>query len=121
MVTNQKSDTIAPFFERNTLMNLLEKYKTLHKKNVSTIYDERTGLTVVRYLHPGLDFSDPELRMARSLALTEDGDIAIRGFEKFFNHLQYDNCDWVTEEFKEQFTRMGDIETTEKNYFLRKN
>lgn len=32
-------------------MNLLEKYKTLHKKNVSTIYDERTGLTVVRYLH----------------------------------------------------------------------
>lgn len=95
-------------------MNLLEKYKTLHKKNVSTIYDERTGLTVVRYLHPGLDFSDPELRMARSLALTEDGEIAIRGFEKFFNHLQYDNCDWVTEEFKEQFTRMGDIETTEK-------
>lgn len=101
-------------------MNLLEKYKTLHEKNVSTIYDERTGLTVVRYLHPGLDFSDPELRMARSLALTEDGDIAIRGFGKFFNHLQYDNCDWVTEEFKEQFTRMGDIETTEKITFFEK-
>lgn len=101
-------------------MNLLEKYKTLHKKNVSTIYDERTGLTVVRYLHPGLDFSDPELRMARSLALTEDGEIAIRGFEKFFNHRQYDNCDWVTEGFKEQFTRMGDIDPNEKITFFEK-
>lgn len=92
-------------------MNLLEKYKELAEKEESLLisYKEETGLYTIKYLHSGVDFTNELYRAARGLTLDEDGNIIIRGFEKFFNYKQLDNKDYYTypEEFINKYTKVN--------------
>lgn len=54
----------------------------------------------------GVDFTDPLLRMARSLVLDPEGHIIMRGFNKFFTHRQYDTREEIPESFKVEYTRL---------------
>ncbi len=87
-------------------MNLLEKYQTEYQDSVRINYHEPTGLYILKYLHNGVDFTDPLIRMARGLVLDRDGNIIMRGFDKFFNHRQYDTRETVPESFKVEFTHL---------------
>lgn len=87
-------------------MNLLEKYQTEYQDSVRINYHEPTGLYILRYLHNGVDFTDPLLRMARSLVLDPEGHIIMRGFNKFFTHRQYDTREEIPESFKVEYTRL---------------
>lgn len=87
-------------------MNLLEKYQTEYQDSVRINYHEPTGLYILRYLHNGVDFTDPLLRMARSLVLDSEGNIIMRGFNKFFCHRQYDTREEIPESFKVEYTRL---------------
>lgn len=87
-------------------MNLLEKYQTEYQDSVRINYHEPTGLYILRYLHNGVDFTNPLLRMARSLVLDSEGNIIMRGFNKFFCHRQYDTREEIPESFKVEYTRL---------------
>lgn len=87
-------------------MNLLEKYQTGYQDSVRINYHEPTGLYILKYLHNGVDFTDPLIRMARGLVLDRDGNIIMRGFDKFFNHRQYDTRETVPESFKAEYTHL---------------
>lgn len=87
-------------------MNLLEKYQTEYQDSVRINYHEPTGLYILRYLHNGVDFTDPLLRMARSLVLDPEGNIIMRGFNKFFTHRQHDTREEIPESFKVEYTRL---------------
>lgn len=87
-------------------MNLLEKYQTEYQDSVRINYHEPTGLYILKYLHNGVDFTDPLIRMARGLVLDRDGNIIMRGFDKFFNHRQYDTRETVPESFKVEYTHL---------------
>ena len=69
-------------------MNLLEYYKDngLFKVNE----DKETGLFCVSYKHLGVDWSKPINRMGRGLVLDGEGNIVSRGYDKFFNYLQFE-------------------------------
>ena len=92
-------------------MNLLERYKELQEKENSILiaYKEETNLYTIKYLHAGVDFTNKLYRDARGLTLDEDGNVIIRGFEKFFNYKQFDNKDYYNypEEFVNQYTKVN--------------
>lgn len=87
-------------------MNLLEKYQNEYQDSVRINYHEPTGLYILKYLHNGVDFTDPLIRMARGLVLDRDGNVIMRGFDKFFNHRQYDTRETVPESFKVEHTHL---------------
>ena len=92
-------------------MNLLERYKELQEKENSILiaYKKETGLYTIKYLHAGVDFTNKLYRDARGLTLDENGNIIIRGFEKFFNYKQFDNKNYYNypEEFVNQYTKVN--------------
>lgn len=69
-------------------MDLLNLYQTKYKDKVNISYNDELELYTVKYLHAGVDFSDPLLAMARGLTFDKNNKIILRGFEKFFNYLQ---------------------------------
>ena len=87
-------------------MNLLEKYQNEYQDSVRINYHEPTGLYILKYLHNGVDFTDPLILQARGLVLDRDGNIIMRGFNKFFNHQQYDARETVPESFKVKHTHL---------------
>lgn len=87
-------------------MNLLEKYQNDYQDSVRINYHEPTGLYILKYLHNGVDFTDPLIRMARGLVLDREGNIVMRAFDKFFNHRQYDTRETVPESFKVEYTHL---------------
>ena len=95
-------------------MNLLEQYKKLQKENLSKngdmqlgiAYKKENGLTTVKYLHGGVDFSNPLYRNARGLTLDLKGDVILRGFEKFFNWKQLTEYENYSKEFKNEYSEV---------------
>ena len=67
-------------------MNLLEQYQQHYSHDVLFSRNDKKGLTTIKYIHRGVDFTDPMIRRARALTLDDDGRIVLCGFEKFFNH-----------------------------------
>ena len=72
-------------------------------------------------MHAGVDFTNKLYRDARGLTLDEDGNIIIRGFEKFFNYKQFDNKDYYNypEEFVNQYTKVN-ADLTDELTFIEK-
>ena len=95
-------------------MNLLEQYKKLQKENLSKngdmqlgiAYKKENGLTTVKYLHGGVDFSNPLYRNARGLTLDLKGNVILRGFEKFFNWKQLTEYENYSKEFKNEYSEV---------------
>lgn len=88
-------------------MNLLETYSTgEYKKTVTRSYNPALGLTTIKYVHAGVDFNNPLYRQARGLTLDNEGNIILRGFNKFFNHRELDNRESYTEDFKNTYARL---------------
>lgn len=87
-------------------MNLLEKYQNEYQDSVRINYHEPTGLYILKYLHNGVDFTDPLIFMARGLVLDSEGNIVMRAFNKFFNHRQYDTREEIPESFKSEYTHL---------------
>ena len=95
-------------------MNLLEKYKHLQRTNLSRnqdmqlgiAYKKENGLTTVKYLRSGVDFTNPLYRNARGLTLDLRGNVIVRGFEKFFNWKQLKEYENYSKEFKEQYSEL---------------
>lgn len=101
-------------------MNLLEHYRDNYSHIVRLNKHEATGLTCIKYKPDVYDFTDPYVRMARGLVLNDQGDIILRGFNKFFNWKQYDLKTTVDPDFKEEFTHMGSFSPDEKVTFYEK-
>lgn len=89
-------------------MTLYEAYKSLsdREQSIKIRENEDTQLITVSYLHSGVDFSNPLYRRARGLTFNRQGDIVLRGFEKFFNYKELETYDTYTEEFKDEFSRI---------------
>lgn len=106
-------------------MNLLEKYKLLQKTNLSSnqdmqlgiAYKKENGLTTVKYLHSGVDFTNPLYRNARGLTLDLRGNVIVRGFEKFFNWKQLKEYENYSKEFKEQYSEVAYEPNHEYNFY----
>ena len=95
-------------------MNLLEQYKKLQRTNLSKngdmqlgiAYKKENGLTTVKYLHGGVDFSNPLYRNARGLTLDLKGNVILKGFEKFFNWKQLTEYENYSKEFKSEYSEV---------------
>lgn len=80
-----------------------EYYCNLPKDSILRQYAKRTDgeivissdfdkdLHTIKYLHGGVDFTDPMLRNARGLTLDSEDNIVTIGFEKFFNYKQLES------------------------------
>lgn len=69
-------------------MNLLEYYKDNDLFKVNE--DKETGLFCVSYKHLGVDWGKHVNRMGRGIVLDSLGNIISRGYDKFFNYLQFE-------------------------------
>ena len=106
-------------------MNLLEKYKLLQRTNLSSnqdmqlgiAYKKENGLTTVKYLHSGVDFTNPLYRNARGLTLDLKGNVILRGFEKFFNWKQLTEYENYSDEFKKQYSEVEYIPNHKYNFY----
>lgn len=70
------------------MVNLLEYYKA--NEAFKVMHDKDTDLYCVSYKHLGLDWGNPLNRMGRGLVLDAEGNIVSRGYDKFFNYLQFE-------------------------------
>lgn len=68
--------------------------------NVENKYDP---LFTFKYVHAGVDFTDPLVRNSRALTMNKYTRIITIGFEKFFNYKQLDDTDY-SKEFIKQYT-----------------
>ena len=106
-------------------MNLLKQYKELQRTNLSSnqdmqlgiAYKKENGLTTVKYLHSGVDFTNPLYRNARGLTLDLRGNVIVRGFEKFFNWKQLKEYENYSKEFKEQYSEVAYEPNHEYNFY----
>lgn len=89
-------------------MGLYETYKALQERegSVKLNVNPHTQLITVSYIHSGVDFSNTLYRKARGLTFTKEGEIILRGFDKFFNHMELEGYDTYTEEFKDTYARI---------------
>lgn len=55
----------------------------------------------IKYKHPMVDWSDKWTRQARGIVLDGDSNVVMRPYEKFFNYLEFEWRDDVSEEVKE--------------------
>lgn len=71
--------------------NLLNQYakRTDGEVIISSNFDK--DLHTIKYLHGGVDFTDPMLRNARGLTIDSNDNIITIGFEKFFNYKQLES------------------------------
>ena len=92
---------------------------------ISSDFDK--DLHTIKYLHGGVDFTDPMLRNARGLTLDSEDNIITIGFEKFFNykqlesHFRLDENDNEIPRFSQEFLKVyndinidGEFEVYEK-------
>lgn len=70
------------------MRNLLDYYK--EHEAFKVMHDKDTDLYCVSYKHLGLDWGNPLNRMGRGLVLDAEGNIVSRGYDKFFNYLQFE-------------------------------
>ena len=71
--------------------SLLRQYakRSIGEVVISSDFDK--DLHTIKYLHGGVDFTDPLLRNARGLTLDSKDNIVTIGFEKFFNYKQLES------------------------------
>lgn len=106
-------------------MNLLNRYKELQKNNLSNTgtmllnidYKKENGLTTVKYIHNGVDFSNPLYRHARGLTFDLKGNVILRGFEKFFNWKQLTEYEKYSNEFKNIYSEIEYIPNRKYNFY----
>lgn len=89
-------------------MGLYETYKALQERegSIKLNVNPHTQLITASYIHSGVDFSNTLYRQARGLTFTKKGEIILRGFDKFFNHMELEGYDTYTEEFKDTYARI---------------
>ena len=87
-------------------MNLYQQYVNLKQQEgaIKMMENPKNNLVTVSYIHSGVDFSNPLYRRARGLTMTKEGDIVLRGFEKFFNYKELETYDTYTDEFKQEYS-----------------
>lgn len=95
-------------------MGLYETYKALQERedSIKLNVNPHTQLITVSYIHSGVDFSNTLYRQARGLTFTKNGEIILRGFDKFFNHMELEGYDTYTEEFKDTYARIQGSQDT---------
>lgn len=71
--------------------------------DILTSYSEEYGLYTFKYKHSGVDFTKPEIRLARGLTMTPEGKVVLAGYEKFFNYRQLEGREGLTEDFINEF------------------
>lgn len=86
----------------NSKNDLTDAYQHKDSILISTNFDR--DLYTLKYLHGGVDFTDPLNRNARGLTYDSDGNIVTIGFEKFFNYRQLDEYQTYTDDFKEKYS-----------------
>lgn len=101
-------------------MNLLEQYQQNYSHAVLCNRNDETGLTTVKYIHRGVDFTDPMIRRARALTLDDAGNIILCGFEKFFNHNELEAQGRYDQAFKEEFAYLTLDDTEARVTFYEK-
>lgn len=96
------------------LKNLLEIYTELSQKQNGKAPDVKIRkigeLYTVSYIHGGANFENDYIRCSGGLTFDKDDNIYLRGYEKFFNYLQLETRENVSEDFKEQYSRIQESE-----------
>lgn len=97
-----KIDSQSRVFDKD-IFDKYEYYNNLPNDSLLCQYAKRTDgevvissdfdkdLHTIKYLHGGVDFTDPMLRNARGLTLDSNDNIITIGFEKFFNYKQLES------------------------------
>lgn len=80
-------------------------------------YKKENGLTTVKYIHNGVDFSNPLYRHARGLTFDLKGNVILRGFEKFFNWKQLTEYEKYSNEFKNIYSEIEYIPNRKYNFY----
>lgn len=73
-------------------MNYLTYFKK--QKDFKVMTDSNTKLSVIHYLHAGIDWSKPYYLWGRGLVVDQHGNIVARPYEKFFNYNELINQDY---------------------------
>lgn len=73
-------------------------------------YNPDLDLYTAKYRSGGEDFSNPYIRSARWLTIDPEGNVVLRGFDKFFNYMQLETYESYSEQFKDQYSRMVGLE-----------
>lgn len=101
-------------------MKLLDFYRSQSPKESCKpqvrVVDNQNGTFTISYLHLGVDFNDKRFRMARGLVLDKNSNIIVRGYEKFFNYMQFEDTPRYSEQFKNERSRINceQIHVTDK-------
>lgn len=66
-------------------------------------------VTVCKYIHSNVDFSNNFTRTARALVLDNNGNVIARGFEKFFNYKELENRGYT-----QDFVKLYEIKDNQK-------
>lgn len=82
-------------------------------------YSEEYGLYTFKYKHAGVDFTKPEIRLARGLTMTASGKIVLAGYEKFFNYRQLEGREGLSKDFISEFCSY-DFEEDTPGVFIEK-
>ena len=92
---------MSPQFARPLVhgQNLYEYYKSIPTQ-VRMVENEDEGLASVKYLHMGVDWTDPWIMRARGLVITTNGDIVGRPYDKFFAYHQLQDIPFIADSVK---------------------
>ena len=95
-----------------TIFDTYQKYLT-SKNDLTKAYQQKDSILIstnfdrdlytLKYLHGGVDFTDPLNRNARGLTYDSDGNIVTIGFEKFFNYKELEEYQTYTDDFKQKY------------------
>ena len=94
-----------------TLQRFIENPDIRTSINVENKYNP---LFTFKYVHAGVDFTNPLVRNSRALTMNKHAQLITIGFEKFFNYKQLDNTGY-SKEFIEQYTSV-DTSTSLKTW-----
>lgn len=80
-------------------MNMLEYYKSKPKDFMVKKHSTK-DLYIVKYLHSGIDWSQPYALDARGIVLDGSGNVISRPYRKFFNYMELANREDLSDEIK---------------------
>lgn len=116
VVDDVKSETFAKVQElcrqarelqRDPSITVPDIVQLIAHEDIKTSANWEDSLLTFKYLHAGVDFTNPLIRNARGLTMTLDGEIVTIGFEKFFNYMQLEEeRSWMPYDkaFKDEYT-----------------
>lgn len=99
---------IIEFKNKINTANLLDKYRML-TDSVNINSNNSLGLYTISYKDSSVNFQNDLVRYARGLTLDSEGNVIIRGFEKFFNYKQLEQVDSgvMNDKFKQVYSELG--------------